>query len=94
MTRVFFSSAYRLITVIVNVMMVLSGIYGPRSHVKLQQQNYALLYEDLKRLHIYQWVCFYRCFSFSFFSKVRFLAYSVQTSERSTLAFKSWQPGS
>jgi O-antigen/teichoic acid export membrane protein len=44
-----FSSAYRLITVIVNVMMVLSGIYGPRFARNYNNKNYALLYEDLKK---------------------------------------------
>lgn len=44
-----FSSAYRLITVIVNVMMVLSGIYGPRFARDYNNKNYAVLYEDLKK---------------------------------------------
>ena len=44
-----FSAAYRLITVIVNVMMVLSGVYGPKFARGFNEKNYQLVWADLKK---------------------------------------------
>lgn len=53
-----FSAAYRLITIIVNVLMVLSGIYGPRFARNYNSKNYAQLYHDLKITAYISMACF------------------------------------
>jgi O-antigen/teichoic acid export membrane protein len=44
-----FSAAYRLITVIVNVMMVLAGMYGPRFARNFNDRHFDALQKDLKK---------------------------------------------
>jgi O-antigen/teichoic acid export membrane protein len=44
-----FSAAYRLITVIVNVMMVLAGMYGPRFARNFNDRHFQELQNDLKK---------------------------------------------
>lgn len=43
-----FSASYRLITIIVNVLNILAGIYGPKFARNYNTKNYPELYKDLK----------------------------------------------